>query len=310
MDVRTIRFSCSTMVFAAILLAACGGSESGLVDKGFRGVPLGTLRGTLRASDTSALGPEISMALLWEPPDFQLTAEELIASFPPTPQVPCTGEPDPERRIQEGAPLRRPGRVTQQFSFEASFPLRFEMPIFELPPADVRVELDDGSQYALGSVVVFIDSNRNGLLDVPAADLAGDEIIALPSDVTVIYADGDLFFDQADGSTVPLPQGLSLSVRDQVRPLQDGVDIDVVATLAERKAAEHSACSSVVFRDEYGADPSNFDPEESSCSEDGLIHVQSSLNRPALDRICVLTQRIVIACLEPDAPVPADWPCD
>ena len=302
------------MVTTGLLIAACGDAEPSIVEQDDNQGPLGTLRGTVSTPDTSGWGQQISMAVLWVPSD---EVEFTDIPIPDSPDaIECTGEADPKQFVQEKTFERR--RWIQTFepvSFDANFPIRFEIPIEEPPPLETLNALFGYAEFAIGRLVVFIDSNRNGALDLPSANLEGDEILALPQEVTIYYMDPEpgieVFLEPDEtGTEVQIPDGLSFRIANRFTSPASGVDIQISTEPADRKTAEHAACTSIALRDEFGAPvPSNLNPELTRCSEDGRYVLQATDREIELDRTCVLTKRVVEACLEPGSPRPEGWPC-
>ena len=306
---RTL-FGWSIIAATGFVFAACGDSDSVAVEPDAQVGPLGTVRGTLNVQDAAEFGPEVSVALLWEPDSVQL---ESIPLLPPENPITCTGEPTDDHRVQERT-FDRTAWVGPVASFESSFPLRFEIIVGEPPPVAAQESLQGFGMYAYASLVVFIDSNNNGALDRPSADQAGDEILAVPPDIKLIFMNPNPGVDVTltiGGTENILPAGLSYITGEKVSPTWAGVDIELPATLAERKEAEHRTCTSVSFRDEVGASvPTNLDPALTYCSEDGLLWRQSTAREIDVDRTCVFHRRVIESCLDPDEAIPEQWPCN
>ena len=333
------------MLATAGTWVACGDAIPGLVDERFQGEPLAVLQGTLRIDDASGLTGDVSLALLWDAAS--LAPLRPIVS-PRRPEAVCTGEPDPRTSRAEvllgannaiGA-----GRawISQSVSIEASFPARFEMPLYQFPPAGALVDLAENDfgegLYAAGQLAVYIDTNANGVLDLPSAGRPGDEILALNYDLGITYLDGIIQpeFDVVlqVGEVPNIPAGLSIWTADiQTNPdltttgltwvpsfsfrryasIEAGVDITIPTSSRDRKHAEYRACTSVVLRHEYGGavpvDFDVFDPGYTNCASDGLSTWSGTEPEVEVDETCVLTRRVFLACLEPEAPVPDHWPC-
>ncbi len=315
-DVFSTRSALVTVGFA---LAACDDSESGLQGEAFQGTPLATLNGALHTSQPAALSGEVSLALMWYAFGYRTTEP---GDGPPP--VICTGEPSSELFISERR-VDRPGWVSQAIAFEPTFPIRFQLPIHQLPPAEARADLAElgtgVGETARGYVVAFIDTNGNGDLDLPSVNGPGDELLALDIGMSVIYLDGVLDPDPVTGEVLSVPQGFSLRYdefdeyggrisRGEVGSIEDEIVIEIPPSIEERKQAERWACTSVIHRDEFGPPaPPDFSPLFTNCSPERRAYDMSGRREVVLDRTCVLRRLRVRACLEPGAAVPDGWPC-
>ena len=304
-----------------LTLIACGDSESGLVNEDFPGEPIAKISGEMSATDTSNLNGEVSLALVWYNENFRVN----IVPYPPAPDdFSCNGEPNPERTVDEVV-WETPDRwFTQATTFEGSFPLRFEMPLYDLPPTDAMLDIDEAfgtGKLAFARFLVFVDSNGNGVFDPPSPYQTIDRVLALDYSMAVIYLDGTLNPDPETGEASPIPQGFSIevvslddagqSVAQYFAP-EEGVGLAIPADEAERRFAERWTCTSLAVRNEYGgAIPDGFELDELLCDQSGRDYSQYNLSRiDALDASCILRRHIRQACITPNAPLPADWPCE
>ena len=313
---------------AAFALSGCGGSESGLADEGFRGEPFNILQGTLSAEDASGIDENISFALLW----LNANADAFDPLSLPRlelPELTCTGQPTNVRSSFEGTfegtgYFAHPGWIGQSVKLQASFPLRFEVPIDQLPPDNAIFDLaEDGSgtgEYAEAIFLVYVDTNGNGDFDAPSADSPADEVLAIADNIALVYLNGTIDPDPETGGVSQIPQGFSLfaweidevneTIESSIQRPEDGVNVTIPASIADRKEAERRVCKSVVLRTEFGLPlPEDADPDNIICEEDGLFYTYLEPRKMVPDRTCVLTRPLARACLEPGAAAPANWPC-
>ena len=306
----------------SLAFAACGETESGLADPTFRGQPLGILQGLVGAENAAGIDGTIAFALLWsnaraEPFDpFGLPRFE-------SPELTCTGEPSTERMTLEEGIFRgtgyfaHPGWIGQTVNLEANFPLRFQLLLEELPPTEAMFDLEEmgngSGVYATASIIVYVDTDRDGIFDAPSADRPADEILAFAPQLNLVYLDGTIT-DSA------VPQGFSLfswevdeengTIEGNVSTLASGFNLTIPASVAERKEAERRVCRTVALVTELGRPlPEDAEPGDIICETDNLRYTYIEARQMLPDRTCALSRPVVRACLEPDAVVPENWPC-
>jgi hypothetical protein len=142
-----------SLLLCSTLAAACG-NTAGQND----GQPYVTLTGQIQSSLTNVQGA-VRTAVVWE-----------VAS-------------------------QNEARVSQEIVVGGSFPASFTLPITVLPPEAAMQDAQPGegstSRYAIGTLVVYEDTNGNGKLDLVALDEpAVDRILGTLPDEALFYFEG------------------------------------------------------------------------------------------------------------------------
>lgn len=303
----------SLWLTTVLALAATACDDEGLSDETFQGEPLATMVGTISTADASALREEsISMTLVWD-----LRVEIVpVPDRDPIPTQTCNGEFDSEGFTWPAFNEIREFK-TQASAFEARFPLDFQFPIFDLPPEESLVEIDDGAhrgKIAFAKILVFDDANGNDVFDAPNLNATGERVDFYSEEQLVVYFDG---VDLDPNDDFSFPTGFSLYRLENggatavIEPLEDGLVLDLFTTDEERESATLFLCSEREnFSTFVSSMPDGFSEEDLVCDEDGRSYSWSERRTRIPGTACQTTRRVVRACLEDDAPVPTDWPCD
>lgn len=137
------------LMIAAALLAACGTA----VTPEHEGVPLATVSGQITSDGTVDVGDGLRLALVWTP------------------------------TMGDG---RVKGLVTQDVTYQGSFPQQYKFDIYSPPPPEA---LSDWSEQkgpesvAIGKLVAYRDLNGNGQLDTIKADgIVHDKVVGTSAD--------------------------------------------------------------------------------------------------------------------------------
>jgi hypothetical protein len=301
---------------AVTILAGCG---EGLVNNEYPGEVLTTLRGTLAAGSGQQITGPVSLAILWLPPTVFVVEEHSgggpIGIGGDEPDPTCDGTPDPAETTSETSPTI--AWVSQSVTYQAQFPINFQIPVTTLPPADVRLDLAEvGGQgtWSMGVLVAYVDGNGNGQYDLGTPGNLPDQLIAASAtgegaNIDVIfYMDGSYpagsDFDQLFGQ---LPQGFTLLSGDTdqaptVRAATDPIELTVGRNVQGRDF-NFVGCGQIERRVERnGALPADADL---NCHESGYFW-SAPVEAPAP---CVEVDRYGWACLAPETPAPAGYPC-
>jgi hypothetical protein len=100
---------------------------------------------------------------------------------------------------QSGASASSSFRAVQELDVRAEFPVSFSIDVRALPPVEAMRQAGKGAPlpgianaYAIGTLVVYEDANRNGKLDLLPADApaSGDRILGAPTGLEIIYLEG------------------------------------------------------------------------------------------------------------------------
>lgn len=145
------------MCFALAMQAACG---SGLAPEGHLGPPLATITTAVDPLDVGIVTTELRAVLLWPLQNPLPGGPFVLASETPTNIAANTA--------------RANGMVIQ---------------LFEPPPATVLRDGDGGALFALGSPLLYADTNQNGRFDLPES-IDGplvDEIVATTENVSILF---------------------------------------------------------------------------------------------------------------------------
>jgi hypothetical protein len=112
-------------------------------------------------------------------------------------------------------------RTAEDIAVTPAFPAQYQLDVTELPPPEAMSTFPGTSlRFAYGSIVAYEDTNRNGKLDLidPNATTAIDRVLAVPTDYTLVYFEGDpsVLPNGADDNGVKPTAGFLF---DQVQPL-------------------------------------------------------------------------------------------
>lgn len=302
---------------AVSILVGCG---DGVVDNQYPGEVLTTLRGTLSAGSGQTVTGPVSLAILWLPPTI-FSADEQTGGGPigsgDTPGEPtCTGLPDPTELTAETVPTI--AWVSQSVTYQAQFPINFQIPVTTLPPASVRLDLAEvggTGTWSMGVLVAYVDGNANGQYDLGTPGNFPDQLLAASateegSDLDVIfYLDGTYppgsDFDQLFGQ---LPSGFALLSGDtSVGPMARAPTEPIALTVGRNiQGSDFNfvGCAQVERRSETnGTRPAD---AELYCEESSYWwYAPDTSPEP-----CVEVDRSGWACLDAGQPAPASWPCE
>jgi hypothetical protein len=162
----------TVLMAATFVLAACGSAKNG----SYPGVPLATLQGSLTSVNSSISQP-VHLAIAWYP-----YFSSLIPGGPPS-------------------------IVTQDVSYQGTFPIQYTFNLYEPPPASAVGTLPQagpGFQLAIGVILAYLDNNQNGTLDPIGTNGSVVDTILGSSvpDVTNWYGGGAYLIVWASG---PIP---------------------------------------------------------------------------------------------------------
>lgn len=193
-----MRSSFSPRSVFALLLVACGSAASESYNP-----PLATLHGTITSAAVTT-SPTVRVALVWNLP---LSATNMGATF----------------------------RATQELDVRAEFPASFRLDVRNVPPAEVMQTVDSSKQpggptaYAMGTLVVYEDTNQNGKLDLipQSANASADRVLGAPERLEIIYLEGGSVPKTAGAPTsdidsVDLLRGFNLVLEPETAPLAPG----------------------------------------------------------------------------------------
>jgi hypothetical protein len=149
----------------AVLFSACG---NGAMGQGY-GPPYATLHGRITSATAAITSPDVRVALVWE----------RLSPLPGTSVL----------------------KVAQELGVRAQFPVDFQIDVAQLPPEDAmnqvppdkaaQAGIDPSMRFALGTILVYEDTNGNGTLDlVPLGSEPTDHVLGVPEDVAVFYIEG------------------------------------------------------------------------------------------------------------------------
>ena len=301
---------------AVSILAGCG---DGLVNNEYPGEVLTTLRGTLAAGAGQAVTGPVSLAILWLPPTI-FVSEEFEGGGPvpiggEEPNPTCDGTPEPlQTHVEQGDTI---AWVSQSVTYQAQFPINFQIPVTTLPPADVRLDLaevDGQGTWSIGVLVAYVDGNGNGQYDLGSPGDFPDQLIASSASEAganidvIFYMDGSYpagsDFDQQFGQ---LPVGFSLLSGDAnsaptLRAPTDPIELTVGRNI---QGADFNfvGCGRVERRAETnGPIPAD---AELFCEADYYYWTAPEV----APEPCVEVERSGWACLDAGTPAPASWPC-
>jgi hypothetical protein len=155
------------------LVAAAAGCGDALVDTDYRGTPLFTIEGTvIGASDLLNRQTPLNVALFFSPSGPQTTDPAALSEQPGT-------------------------------ALMAQLPRSFTLNLFDPPGAAQLVRNPDGSSYAIGKLLAYIDYDGNGRRD------GADRVIGGSPQRALLYAPQPLRPEQSP-SGLPLQPGFSL----------------------------------------------------------------------------------------------------
>ena len=159
------------MLLGAVLAAGCGDP---LVDDGYRGPVLFTLRGNVTgSSDVLALNTPVRIAVFWSPRGPKTMATEGLVEQPSASQ-------------------------------QAELPFSFTLNLFDAAPSDLFYQPTDGRPaYAIAQLLGYPDLNGNGRHD------DDEPFVAASADRAVIYASSALAANQSPTGQ-PIPAGYHL----------------------------------------------------------------------------------------------------
>lgn len=186
--------------FSVLLLAVAACGDRGLVDEDYEGEPLVIIEGSLGVTGATAPSSPISLAIQWvpavEPPDLPPPGEFTPPRGPPV----CDGTAQPVRTATSLGRENR-GWVSQSVTYQAQFPIAFQIPVTTLPPPTARLDLAQlghSGTLSIGMLVAYVDTNQNGRFDLGQPGQAGDELLAASADVdgelsqVIVYMDGSI----------------------------------------------------------------------------------------------------------------------
>ncbi|MCA9552394.1 MAG: hypothetical protein KC933_20335 [Myxococcales bacterium] len=304
---------------AVTIFSGCGDD---LVNNKYEGEVLTTIKGTLAAGTGQTVNGPVSLAILWLPPTIFVADEQAGGGpIPPrtgdgTGEPTCTGIPDPTTLDVDL--VDSIAWVTQSVTYQAQFPINFQIPITSLPPANVRLDLADVTEgqgtWSMGVLVAYVDGNGNGQYDPGTPGNLPDQLLAASASQegtsidVIFYLDGTYpagsDFDQTFGQ---IGQGFSLlsgstSQAPMVRAATDPIELALGRNI-QGADFNFTGCGQVEHRVETnGAIPTD---AELFCYEDGYgWYAPETSPEP-----CVVVEKSGWACLAPGTPAPANWPC-
>lgn len=303
---------------AVTIFSGCGDD---LVNEKYEGEVLTTIKGTLAAGPGQTVNGPVSLAIMWLPPTIFVADEQ--SGGGPIPRISdggdeqaCDGIPDPtntEAELEDSIAW-----ITQSVTYEAQFPINFQIPITSLPPANVRLNLADVTQgqgtWSMGVLVAYVDGNGNGQYDLGTPGNLPDQLLAASaaaegSSIDVIFfLDGTYpagsDFDQLLGQGA---QGFSLlsgstGQAPTVRAATDPIELTLGRNV-EGADFNFTGCGQIEHRIETnGAIPAD---AELFCYEDGYGWLAPETSPEP----CVVVEKSGWACLTPGTTAPANWPC-
>jgi hypothetical protein len=174
-----------------------------------------------------------------------------------------------------------------------------------VPPLDTPTNASPEGQYAVGTVVAYLDNNHNGKLDLVAEDASAyvDQIIAANQDMSIVYLQGPI-----SNGLPPFSIGGPLSVPALAylftHPPTDGYHIFLNPQCDWPSPVTNPLCPSAP----PAQDPSPSDPSV-CCASDGSDYLYTTCAEISRG-IC---QGNIESCTSAGygrpTPVPAAWPC-
>lgn len=291
----------SLSVLTILSTAACG---NGLVDPNYHGQVLTTLRGTLTASGPMASADPVSLAILWVPPSLINSGWPARGSAD---TIACGDERSSVTTAENVA------WVSESVTYQAQFPISFQIPVTSLPPASVRLDLAQaGGQgsWSMGILVAYVDTNGNGQFDLSRPGAPGDELVASTlsqADYTAIfYLDGTI----PPTSNMEVPQGFSVINGGVEHPTEIHLPSQAIELVVGQNAAGEDgnlvSCAAIERREHIGG-PVPAVLADRRCSEFTRELMWTAPN--VVPERCVVEQRRGRACLDPAVEAPADWLC-
>lgn len=292
-----------TTVLVAIA-CACGSAAGVSYDP-----PLVTLHGTITSSSVPTHGT-VHVALVWRRPP---TAGSALVAV-------------------------------QELAVRAEFPATFHLDVRQLPPVDAMIPIDRSdvalgpTAYAIGTLLVYEDTNGNGTLDpIPAAAAASvDRVLGSPDRLTLLYLEGgglpkNPSAPRTDEDSVEHTAGFNLIFE----PAEPSDDSSCTSDACSWTRQEPSTPLTIALTGDprltrslcevSGGDGLSVAGECSPClgeacracpiADDAKIECRSDRSFAAIScpaqALCkdVLSCRLVMGQLDPSGEVPASWPC-
>jgi hypothetical protein len=218
-------------------------------------------------------------------------------------------------------------RSAQELAVEAQFPVRFRLDITSLPPTESMNPADPNFRYATGTLIVYEDTDGNGVLDLVRSDVEStvDRVLGAPEHLSVFYVEGSAVQRGGPGAQPgfnlrrePLmldpPPGDS-----QCQAVQAGsreylplsTEIPIALTAAPELSRE--MCAVMPPAPDGGCSgsscPSSVPPgAQVTCSSDRMAFVYKSCE--SAGGLCgSVSCQYVCGRRLPSDPIPPDWPC-
>mgnify|MGYP001593960653 FL=1 len=224
-------------------LAAC----DALTGSGYPGDPLATLTGRITRLDNLDVNGEGAVAVFWQPKSLGAALVNPAAYDPDDPTFydvqcqlfqplvdACDGTP---HQYDESCRTRllQDDILTEEVSYEVHFPLEFQIPLYDRPPAPSLYDLaEQGGHgvFTMAHIAAYVDENQNGLLDkgtperapeLGFADSAFQDYLPAPGEPRrsyfVVYFEGELNLDAVEpifrDALAQMPQGFSLWYKEE-----------------------------------------------------------------------------------------------
>jgi len=158
----------TNLLLFMIVFSGCG--DGGMMGPGYS-KPFATLHGRITQSSVAVTSPEVRVALVWE-------------------------------KLDESDAAMNTLRVAQELGVRTQFPVDFQIDVNQLPPEEAmnRIPMQGTTpaywpnvRVAIGTILVYEDTNRNGVADlVPiGATTSIDRVLGVAPNLSVIYIEGD-----------------------------------------------------------------------------------------------------------------------
>ena len=174
---------------------SCNDEVSGLVNEKYEGETLANIKGTLSIESPEAYDGPISIALVWRHAWTETEEDYKAHMADQENDTACTGflgdelsglSCDGTLLAEQTTTCRQKAPISiyknpQEIEYKAASLMEFSLPVYELPPEEVRVDLSKtgGSGWKAEAVVVaFLDKDDNGEFDRGNPDQAGDLLVA------------------------------------------------------------------------------------------------------------------------------------
>jgi hypothetical protein len=325
-------------------LAGCGE----LADDQTTPSPLGTIHGRLTSRNPPTSKGRVAMAVFWDEKNYAAGLVAPIDVVVENPDPEKCKDLDTDKQYFDGTPWEsrivckarqsHTSELAETVSYEPHFPVRFEIPVVNVPPRAARVNLGKfggSGTFAMGSVMAFIDADRDREFDFGKVGKAPEEAIALSTGMPagedgsfvsnwVVYLDGEInlenVYEGYRDTLAAIPQGFSiwhtetkasndpseppLRIRE-ILPIEEPIELHGDPELKSSPLF----CKKALYEIQYVAEP--FEPEYgySFCSEGGRDYEARKPNF-AVEACRYKAEYIHRNITDlPESSIPADWPC-